>query len=171
MPAASSPISYRFGRFELQPDKRRLLTSGIPVDVGSRAFDLLVVLVERDGHLVTKDELLERVWPKVVVEDNTLQAQVSMLRKILGPEAIATISGRGYCFTLELTQACPEAPAPKHNLPQQLTSFIGREKEIAQVKELIGTTRLLTLTGAGGWGKARLAMQVGGGRCGTLTGG
>src|SRR6266478_8426081 len=160
--AASSPISYRFGRFELQPDKRRLLTSGAPVDVGSRAFDLLVVLVERDGHLVTKDELLERVWPKVVVEDNTLQAQVSALRKILGPEAIATISGRGYRFALELTFAGAESVLPKHNLPQHLTSFIGREKEIAELKDLLGTARLLTLTGAGGCGKTRLALQVAG---------
>ena len=96
MPAVPSPLCYRFGRFELQPDKRRLLAAGAPVDVGSRAFDMLVMLVERDGHLVTKDELLERVSPKVIVEENTLQAQVSALRKILGLEAIATISRRGY---------------------------------------------------------------------------
>jgi DNA-binding winged helix-turn-helix (wHTH) protein len=162
MAATPSPLRYRFGRFELQPDKRRLLAAGAPVDVGSRAFDLLVVLVERDGHLVTKDELLERVWPKAIVEENTLQAQVSALRKILGPEAIATISGRGYRFALELTFAGAESVVPKHNLPQQLTSFIGREKEIAQIKELLGTTRLLTFIGAGGCGKTRLAMQVAG---------
>ena len=160
MTAAPPPLCYRFGRFELHPDKRRLLASGAPVDVGSRAFDLLAMLVERDGHLVTKDELLERVWPKAIVEENTLQAQVSALRKILGPEAIATISGRGYRFALELTFAGAESVVPKHNLPQQLTSFIGREKEIAQIKELLGTTRLLTLNGAGGCGKTRLAIQV-----------
>src|SRR5208282_6012716 len=162
MTAVPSPLCYRFGRFELQPDKRRLLASGVPVEVGSRAFDLLVALVERDGSLVTKDELLERVWPKVIVEENTLQVQVSALRKILGPDAIATISGRGYRFALELTQANAEPVAPKHNLPQQLTSFIGREKEITQIKELLGTTRLLTLIGAGGCGKTRLAMRVAG---------
>src|ERR1700675_4557590 len=162
MTAVPTPLCYRFGRFELQPNKRRLLAAGPPVDFGSRAFDLLVVLVERDGHLVTKDELLERVWPKVIVEENTLQAQVSALRKILGPEAIATISGRGYRFALELTFAGAESVVPKHNLPQQLTSFIGREKEIAQIKELLGTTRLLTFIGAGGCGKTRLAMQVAG---------
>ncbi len=138
MTAPPASLRYRFGRFELQPNKRRLLASGAPVDVGARAFDLLVVLVERDGHLVTKDELLERVWPKVIVEENTLQAQVSALRRILGPDAIATISGRGYRFALELTFAGAES-VPKHNLPQQLTSFIGREKEIAELKDLLGT--------------------------------
>jgi predicted ATPase/DNA-binding winged helix-turn-helix (wHTH) protein len=162
MTAPPASLCYRFGRFELQPDKRRLLAAGTPVDVGSRAFDLLVMLVERDGHLVTKDELLERVWPKVIVEENTLQAQVSALRKILGPDAIATISGQGYRFALELTFAGAESVVPKHNLPQQLTSFIGREKEIAQIKELLGTTRLLTFIGAGGCGKTRLALQVAG---------
>jgi DNA-binding winged helix-turn-helix (wHTH) protein len=105
MTAPPASLRYRFGHFELQPDKRRLLSAGAPVDVGSRAFDLLVMLVERDGCLVTKDELLERVWPKVIVEENTLQVQVSALRKILGPDAIATISGRGYRFTLELKHA------------------------------------------------------------------
>jgi DNA-binding winged helix-turn-helix (wHTH) protein len=162
MTAAPSPLCYRFGRFELQADKRRLLAAGAPVDVGARAFDLLAVLVERDGHLVTKDELLERVWPNAVVEENTLQAQVSALRKILGTDAIATISGRGYRFALELTFAGAESVAPRHNLPQQLTSFIGREKEIAEIKELLGTTRLLTFIGAGGCGKTRLAIQVAG---------
>jgi predicted ATPase/DNA-binding winged helix-turn-helix (wHTH) protein len=160
-------VRYRFGHFELQPDERRLLAAGAPVAVRPRAFDLLLALVERAGHLITKDELLERVWPKVIVEENTLRAQVSLLRKILGPDAIATVSAQGYRFTLEVTclgasGLAATATTPKHNLPQQLTSFIGREKEIAELKELLGTTRLLTLTGAGGCGKTRLAMQVAG---------
>ena len=59
---------YRFGPFELQPDNRRLLKDGATISLGSRAFDLLVALVDRAGHLVTKDELLDRVWTKTVVE-------------------------------------------------------------------------------------------------------
>src|ERR1700704_4842946 len=95
--------SYRFGIFELQPNERRLLAGGEPVVLGPRAFDLLVALVERPGQLVTKEELLDCVWPKLVVEENNLQVQVSALRKILGQEAIATIPGRGYRFTVTLT--------------------------------------------------------------------
>ena len=164
MTPAASPVCYRFGRFELQVHERRLLAAGAPVAASPRAFDLLVALVDRAGHLVTKDELFERVWRNVVVEENTLVAQISALRKILGADAIATISGRGYRFTPELTNAdAPPAPmhvTPRHNLPQQLTSFIGREKEIEQLKGLLGTARMLTLTGAGGCGKTRLAMQL-----------
>src|SRR6266478_7442215 len=119
MPDSAASVCYRFGRFELQPDERRLLAAGAPVRVGPHAFDLLIALIERSGHLVTKDELLERVWPKVIVEENTLQAQVSALRKILGREAIATISGRGYRFALELNHAGAQPVLPRHNLPQQ----------------------------------------------------
>src|SRR5205085_1048117 len=94
---------YRFGTFELQPDERRLLASGKPVRLGRHAFELLSALVENSGRLLTKDQLLERIWPKVIVEENTLQAHVSALRKALGADAIATVSGLGYRFTREVT--------------------------------------------------------------------
>lgn len=93
--------SYRFGRFELQPSERRLLASGVPVSVEPRAFDVLVALVERAGHLVTKEELFSRVWPKLIVEESNLHVQVSALRRILEPAAIATVGGQGYRFVLE----------------------------------------------------------------------
>ena len=114
--------SYRFGTFELQPSERRLLASGELVALGPRAFDLLVALVERSGQLVTKEDLLDRVWPKLVVEENNLQVQVSALRKILGQQAIATVPGRGYRFTVTLTggsdAGSPPASSPRNNLPQ-----------------------------------------------------
>jgi non-specific serine/threonine protein kinase len=103
------------------------------------------------------------VWGKVVVAENTLQAHVSSIRKVLGQESIATVSGRGYRFTLPVTQfSAPATPAaaPKHNLPHDLTTFIGRENEIAELVQLLGRARLLTLTGSGGCGKTRLAVQL-----------
>src|SRR6266487_6642877 len=154
---------YRFGSFELQPDKRRLLKDSATISLRPRAFDLLAALVDRAGQLVTKDELLDQVWPKMVVEEAALHVQVSALRKVLGAEAITTVSGRGYQFTLPVTKDDGEASrasGPKHNLPYQLTSFIGREQEIAQLTELVTANRLVTLTGAGGAGKTRLAIEV-----------
>ena len=155
--------AYRFDRFELQPDQRRLLMDGHPVALGDRAFDVLVALVERTGQLVNKDELLGLVWPDLVVEENNLQVQVSSLRKILGAAAIATAPGRGYRFALPLVPAGDSSPPPiaqRHNLPPQLTSFIGHEDDLNECLELLDQTRLLTFIGIGGCGKTRLAIKL-----------
>jgi non-specific serine/threonine protein kinase len=163
MATPGPPERYHFGAFDLQPDKRRLLKDGATISLRPRAFDLLAALVDRAGHLLTKDELLDQVWPKMVVEEAALHVQVSALRKVLGADAITTVSGRGYQFTLPVTTGDGEAnraSKPKHNLPYQLTSFIGREQEIAQLVELVTANRLVTLTGAGGAGKTRLALEV-----------
>ncbi|MGA2552358.1 MAG: winged helix-turn-helix domain-containing protein [Burkholderiaceae bacterium] len=155
--------NYHFGHFELQPNQSRLLFDGQPVELGQRAFDVLSVLVEHAGQLVTKDQLLGLVWPGMVVEENNLQVQVSTLRKILGTTAIATTAGRGYRFTLELTPGSESSSVPdtlRHNLPSQLTSFIGHEVELEEYAALLEQTRLITLTGIGGCGKTRLALKL-----------
>lgn len=95
---------YRFGPFELQPGERRLASNGIVQSITARAFDLLVVLVEHAGQLVTKDELLKRVWAGLVVEESNLHAQISVLRKALGIAAIETVAGRGYRFMLDVVK-------------------------------------------------------------------
>jgi non-specific serine/threonine protein kinase len=162
------PRCLRFGRFELQPAARVLLAEGRPQALGSRAFDVLAVLVERRDRLVGKDELLDLVWPGSVVEENTLQVHVSALRKLLGAATIATIAGRGYRFTAAIDAepaagpgAGAAAPAMTlHNLPQPRNRFIGREDALAQCERLLQSTRLLTLTGIGGCGKTRLALQL-----------
>jgi TolB-like protein len=86
----------------VRPAERRLLVDGRPVALGGRAFDLLLALIELRERVVGKDELLARVWPGVVVEENNLTVQISALRKVLGPAAIATVAGRGYRLTLPL---------------------------------------------------------------------
>ncbi len=170
MSGGSVGLAVRFGRFELQPAARVLLVDGAPAALGARAFDVLMALVERRQAPVSKDHLLQLVWPASVVEENTLQVHISALRKILGPMAISTIAGRGYRFTAELDAddapaAAPGAlsmapPATPHNLPQPRTRFIGRETSLALCMGLLQTTRLLTLTGIGGCGKTRLALAL-----------
>jgi DNA-binding winged helix-turn-helix (wHTH) protein len=102
----------KFGRVEILPAQRRLLVDGREQALGARAFDMLLVLVEHRDRIVAKDELLDRVWPGMVVEENNLPVQVSALRKLLGPQAIATIPGRGYRFTLVDEAEPPAADAP-----------------------------------------------------------
>jgi DNA-binding winged helix-turn-helix (wHTH) protein len=103
---AVRPIeSYHFGPFELQPDKRRLLKDVATISLRPRAFDLLALLVDRAGHIATKNELLNRVWPKTVIEDAASHVKVSALRKVLRADAITTVSRRGYQFMLPVTTA------------------------------------------------------------------
>jgi len=156
-------VSYRFDRFELRPATRQLLVDERPTPVGARAFDLLIALVERRDQLVTKDELFDRVWPGLVVEENNLQVQVSALRKVLGQEAIATVPGHGYRFMLQPTEVAssPAAvPSVRHNLPTSVASFVGREQELADLREMLQRHRLVTLMGVGGIGKTRLAVEL-----------
>ena len=98
---ATRDASIEFGRFRVLLRQRQLLVDGVPVELGTRAFDLLLVLVEADGALVTKEELLNRVWQGSVVSEDNLKIQVSALRKALGAdrELIRTEFGRGYRFT------------------------------------------------------------------------
>ena len=100
---ASTPI-YRSGHFEIRPAERAVLSAGCTVAVGARAFDMLLALLERRDRVVGAQELMELVWPGLVVEENNLRQQVAALRKILGPPAIVTIPGRGYQFGLVLDE-------------------------------------------------------------------
>ena len=103
----------QFGHFEIRIGERQLCADGHPVPLGSRAFDVLAALVARRDRVVAKDELLDIVWPGLVVEENNLQVHVSALRKILGPQVIATVPGRGYRFMAALEASDAAAtPAP-----------------------------------------------------------
>jgi predicted ATPase/DNA-binding winged helix-turn-helix (wHTH) protein len=165
--------SLRFGRAEVRPRERQLLVEGAPASVGARAFDVLLALIERRDRLVTKNELLDVVWPGLVVEENNLQVQISTLRKVLGPQTIATVPGRGYRFSAALDgesalpgtesgasdQARP-LPVRRSNLPEEMPMIYGRVDEMRALRELISTHRLVTVVGAGGIGKSRLGQTV-----------
>jgi DNA-binding winged helix-turn-helix (wHTH) protein len=98
--SATADEALEFGRFRVLLRQRQLLADGVPVELGTRALDLLLVLLEADGLLVAKDELLSRVWPGIVVSEENLKVQVSALRKALGADRdiIRTEFGRGYRF-------------------------------------------------------------------------
>src|SRR5215468_11967744 len=92
---------FEFGRFRVLLRRRQLVADGMPIELGTRALDLLVVLLEADGSLVTKDELMRRVWPRIVVAEENLKVHIAALRKALGEDRdfIRTEIGRGYRFT------------------------------------------------------------------------
>jgi TolB-like protein/Flp pilus assembly protein TadD len=113
-----------FGRFRLLPHRRKLCADGVVIELGSRAFDVLLVLAEARGALVTKDELLSRVWPDTVVEENNLVVQISALRKALGEDRdfIRTVSGRGYRFVAEITASVDATPVDRETLAELVST-------------------------------------------------
>lgn len=156
---------YRFGRFVLDAANRQLIDNGAPVALRARPFDLLRVLLEHGGRLVSKDRLLDLAWPGVVVEENNLQVQVSVLRKILGPEAIATLPGRGYRLVMPITSvalvaAMEQTPVAIATSAEFATPLIGRDDDVAAAIDCLRQFRLLTVVGAGGIGKTRLAQAI-----------
>jgi predicted ATPase/DNA-binding winged helix-turn-helix (wHTH) protein len=103
-PPTQASASLEFGRFQVFPQRRELVADGRPLRLGGRAFDLLMILIEARGALVSKDTLMARAWPDRMVEENNLQAQIVGLRKALGADRglIRTVAGRGYQFTGEI---------------------------------------------------------------------
>ncbi len=175
--ALTSAESIAFGRFRVLPRRRELLADDKPIRIGGRAFDLLMVLIEAPGAVVSKDDLLARVWPDRVVTETNLQTQILALRQAFGAQRdlIRTVAGRGYQFTGEihfvspnpdkrvtdgLPVAAEDAVAVQTNLPQPVSELIGRAAEVEEVSNLVHASRLVTLTGAGGIGKTRLALAV-----------
>ncbi len=174
--------SLHFGRFELQPRERRLLVDGTPTLLGPRAFDVLLQLVARPGQLVTKAELLDRVWAGLVVVEANLTVQVSNLRKVLGGELIETVPGFGYRFngrpvvvapasaSPAPAQTQPDAPAPAPPTPQEAAALLfGREHDLRQLQAALAPPGLrqpqagleqpvlVSLVGPAGVGKTALA--------------
>jgi len=145
------------GRYRLQPT-RGLYADGVPVVLGTKALDILTALVEAGGHLVTKDELLERVWPGIVVEEHNIQVHVSALRKALGGDAgwIVTVPKHGYRFVGPLGRT----PAAAEPLPRPLNRLFGREEDLATIRSLLDRTQLVTISGPGGTGKTRLGLEL-----------
>ncbi|HKQ25771.1 MAG TPA: winged helix-turn-helix domain-containing protein [Burkholderiales bacterium] len=157
----------QFGRIAVLPLRRELRVDGEPVELGDRAFDVLMALVEAGGRILGKDELMARVWPDRVVEENNLQVQIAALRKALAEERelIRTIAGRGYQFTGTVQPGSPAnvgvaTQAAATNLPEAVSELFGRDAELKEIIDLVAERRLVTLTGSGGIGKTRLAVEA-----------
>ena len=154
----------RFGRVRLDMRRRELLVDGVSVALGRRALEVLVMLVEARGELVTKDVMLSRIWPGTAVEENVLQSQISIVRKVLGEDrdCIRTVSGRGYRFVGTVTDeaAHRDAAFVASDLSPPLTELIGRDAHLLQLEALVASYRLVTLVGTGGIGKTRLALET-----------
>jgi DNA-binding winged helix-turn-helix (wHTH) protein len=133
--------------------------------LGSRAFDALLALIDASGSILSKDEIMSRAWPGRIVEENSLQAQISALRRALGKDRdlIKTIAGRGYQFTGQLRSSAvpPIAPQFETNLPASTSDLIGRDELLADITAFITKHRIVTLTGEGGIGKTKLALAAG----------
>ncbi len=136
------------------------------LDIGSRALDLLIVLAERLGEVVRKDELFKRVWPDTLVEEGALRVQIAMLRKILGVSEtgesyITNISGRGYCLVAPVDQVpAPAAARARESLPPLLQGIFGRSECLTGLLEKLREQRFLTIMGPGGIGKTTVAVMV-----------
>ena len=163
---------FAFGSFRLIPGERTLFEDGKPLRLGSRAFDILVAVVERAGETISKDELIARAWPDTFVEEVALRVQIAALRKALGDgragkRYIANLCGRGYAFIAPVTRenalsatGAPTGTAEAGNLPALLTRVVGREDVISRLTEQLVRCRFLTIVGSGGIGKTTVGVAV-----------
>src|SRR3984893_16044712 len=183
MPIQAAPLSalnpgrvFASGQWEIDLGQRELRTGGVPVPIGNRAFEIISVLVQSAGKLVSKDDLMGRVWGGIV-QENTIQVHISAIRKALGPDRgmLKTTSGRGYrllgSWTIRqeehasaepiyLEQARKAGRPFQTNLPSRTSDLIGRDGAVQHLRNLLSAYRTVTLTGPGGIGKTSLALEV-----------
>ena len=166
---------YVFGKWEVDLAHRELRAGGAPVPLGRRAFDVFEVLVQSCGKLITKDDLIGRVWPGAIVEENRLHVYISAVRKALGADRamLKTAFGRGYRLVGDWSIQAETGPAAqlarepasrretcRSNLPAATAELIGRAPAIQRLQDLLLAYRMVTLTGPPGIGKSALALEV-----------
>jgi predicted ATPase/DNA-binding winged helix-turn-helix (wHTH) protein len=158
------------GETQICLERKEVLRNGTPQALGSRAFDILDLLLQRRGQLVSKEDMLLHVWPDNVVVENNLQVHISSLRKVLGEdrELIRTVPGRGYlllgyapasAYSDNPDAALSVATSGDHRLPTAVT-LIGRDNVLAEIQQALRATPILSLVGPGGIGKTALAVSV-----------
>jgi len=168
----NSEAVLHFGPYAFHQRQRLILEGDRPLRMGGRALDILQVLVERAGTVVSKDELIARVWPTSVVEEINLRVHIAALRRALGDgqngqRYIVNIPQRGYSFVAPVQRLPAGAPVsiqslqkPQHNLPARLTPVTGRDSIVGSLVRQLPVRRLMTLVGPGGIGKTTVALRV-----------
>jgi predicted ATPase/DNA-binding winged helix-turn-helix (wHTH) protein len=167
---------YASAGWEIDLARRELRSSGVPVPLGGRAFEIVAELVQSSGELVSKTDLAERVWPRTFVEEGALRVHIAAIRKAFGPDRdmLSTAVGRGYRLLgtwkvrQDSTPAAQAAVEPMQarvdpvltNLPVARFDLIGRASAIPYLRDLLSAYRVVTLTGPGGIGKTTLALEV-----------
>jgi predicted ATPase/DNA-binding winged helix-turn-helix (wHTH) protein len=165
----SDAPNWTFGTFQLSPLEMSLTDAGVPVRLGSRAFAVLVALVERAGSVVSVDELMVLAWPNTFIEEATLRVHIHALKKVLGDgrgagRYIVNETGRGYRFVAPVTIV---ARGDKRDLkltaigfPRSVSGMVGRDATVDSLCGLIPGRRLLTVVGPGGVGKTTVAIAI-----------
>jgi predicted ATPase/DNA-binding winged helix-turn-helix (wHTH) protein len=171
--AAQATDVISFGPFTLVATKRLLMKEDVPVELSSRALDILIALVSRPNQVFGKRQLLAQVWPDVTVEEGSLRFHIAGLRKALsdgkdGARYITTHAGRGYCFVAPISLSAGRAnetttdPAviPDASLPARSMRMVGREDSILALSIQLAASRFVTIVGSGGVGKTTVAVAV-----------
>ncbi|MBB4864133.1 putative ATPase [Pseudomonas nitritireducens] len=170
-PVATVETVLHFGPYQFYPDSRLILEAGRPLRLGQRAVEILLALLEQAGRVVSKRELLARVWPEQEVDEGNLRVHMAALRKALGDgqngrRFILTVALRGYSFVEPVSASAQSAPPPSqgaaadHNLPPRRNRLLGREAELQRLLEELPQRRCISLVGSGGIGKTSLALQA-----------
>jgi predicted ATPase len=163
-----------FGPFRLFAAERLLKKGDEPVLLGGRSLDVLIMLVERAGEVVTRKELISRVWPDVTVEEANLRVQINGLRKALGEgrgdaRYVVNVPGRGYGFVAPVSRFTPQSSPqsiqtavslPLANLPARLRRMVGRNDTVHLLSTQLMMSRFVSIIGPGGMGKTTVAVAV-----------
>src|SRR5882757_2667359 len=160
-----------FGPFRLSQRERLLTKDGTAISIGGRALDILIALIGQPGQLVSKNELLDRAWPDVTVDEGSLRFHVAALRKVLGDgqdgaRYVTNVPGRGYCFVAPVSQRSTTSPLALHRetrirLTSPLRRMVGRDDAVRILSGSLKTERFVSIVGAGGIGKTTVAVAVG----------
>src|SRR5712692_3774729 len=182
MSTSPTRVTYRFGEFEVDMAAFEVRRREHRISLARQPMDLLLLLLEHRQELVSREDMAKRLWGSEVFTDPDagIHTAIHRIRQVLGdsresPRFVETVPGRGYRFIapVEVVTQVPPQISPallvaperlpatrRHNLPAELTSFVGRRKELLEWPGVLGSSRLLSLTGAGGIGKTRLAVRL-----------